>query len=73
MEWNAAEAQWFCIKCLIASDHVIKEDAQIELDHFECVSPKTSPKIEEKNRTRRRGIFPKRSGSGMAMFITDSG
>jgi hypothetical protein len=45
IEWNAAQAQWFCIKCLIASDHVNKQDAQIELDRFECVLPKPSPKL----------------------------
>jgi hypothetical protein len=34
---------------------------------------KNLTQIKGKNRTRRRGIFSKRSGSEMAMFTTDSG
>jgi hypothetical protein len=39
LRWNPATSEWFCAKCGRTSDHVTKEDAQVELEHFECNLP----------------------------------
>lgn len=47
IERNAARAEWFCIKCLRASDHVNKEDAELELVQFDCAPPSVQKNLEK--------------------------
>jgi PilZ domain len=35
---NAATQEWFCVRCLRASDHVTQQDAERELSQFDCVT-----------------------------------
>ena len=37
--WNPATSEWFCVRCGRASDHLTKQDAQVELEQFECSLP----------------------------------
>lgn len=39
IEWDAANKQWFCTKCLRTSDHSNKQDAELELNALECTPP----------------------------------
>src|SRR5438128_10840533 len=36
---NPATSEWFCVRCGRASDHLTKQDAQVELEQFECSLP----------------------------------
>jgi len=36
LRWNVATGEWFCTKCGRTSDHVSVQDAQKELDQYEC-------------------------------------
>jgi hypothetical protein len=37
--WNETAQEWFCARCGRVSDHLAREDAQQELDLFECKIP----------------------------------
>lgn len=37
IEWNAAKQDWFCVRCLRSSDHLSKEDAESELNRYNCL------------------------------------
>ena len=39
IRWNPELEEWFCVKCGLTSDHIIREDAETELDVFECEMP----------------------------------
>jgi hypothetical protein len=39
LRWNPTTSEWFCVRCGRASDHLSKQDAQIELEQFECSLP----------------------------------
>jgi hypothetical protein len=37
--WNEETLEWFCAKCGRTSDHIMKEDALVELEQYECELP----------------------------------
>ena len=37
--WNPATSEWFCVRCGRTCDHLTKQDAQVELEQFECSLP----------------------------------
>jgi hypothetical protein len=39
LKWNPATQEWFCVKCGRTSDHSNVQDAQAELDQFDCEVP----------------------------------
>jgi len=41
IRWNPELEEWFCVRCGRTSDHAVREDAQAEMDVFECVLPST--------------------------------
>jgi hypothetical protein len=46
--------EWFCAKCGATSDHMLKEDAVVELSGFECnLHGATTKKLIEKERDLR--------------------
>jgi hypothetical protein len=36
IRWNPELQEWFCARCGRTSDHLKKEDAEIEIDVFPC-------------------------------------
>jgi hypothetical protein len=34
--WNPATEEWFCVKCGRSSDHLTLQDAQWELNQYDC-------------------------------------
>jgi hypothetical protein len=36
LQWNPASKEWFCVRCFKTSDHLCREDAQVELNQSEC-------------------------------------
>src|SRR5437660_4069866 len=41
IRWNPELEEWFCVRCGRTSDHAVREDAQVEMEVFECVLPST--------------------------------
>ena len=41
IRWNRETEEWYCAKCGNTSDHIKKEDAQVELEQYECELPTT--------------------------------
>ena len=39
LRWNPGTREWFCIRCGRGSDYLTKQDAQVELEQFECSLP----------------------------------
>jgi hypothetical protein len=39
IRWNPELQEWFCARCGRTSDHVVHEDAQTEMELFECEPP----------------------------------
>lgn len=39
IQWNAELQEWFCVRCGRTSDHSAREDAQAEMEWFECELP----------------------------------
>ena len=39
LRWNPELEEWFCVRCGRTSDHVVREDAQAEMEFFECQLP----------------------------------
>jgi hypothetical protein len=39
LKWNPATQEWFCAKCGRTSDHISVQDAQVELDQYDCEVP----------------------------------
>ena len=70
LRWNPGTGEWFCTKCGRTSDHVSVNDAQEELDQYECMvqwvgSARSAPGTET---TRLRKLYKmalktERSGS----------
>jgi hypothetical protein len=44
IRWNRTNGEWFCAKCGRISQHMVKEDAQAELEEYECNLPVVNPK-----------------------------
>jgi hypothetical protein len=44
IRWNPDLQEWFCVRCGRTSDHVVREDAQVEMEAFECEIPTTEPR-----------------------------
>jgi hypothetical protein len=38
LQWNSESKEWFCVMCFKASDHLRREDAEIELSQSECTT-----------------------------------
>jgi hypothetical protein len=43
IRWNPELQEWFCVRCGRTSDHVVRQDAQVEMELFECEIPTTEP------------------------------
>jgi hypothetical protein len=41
IRWNPELEEWFCVKCGRTSDHVGRDDAQVEMEFFERQLPST--------------------------------
>jgi hypothetical protein len=41
IRWNPELEEWFCVRCGRTSDHVGRDDAQTEMELFECQLPST--------------------------------
>src|SRR6266446_5917997 len=41
IRWNPDLQEWFCVKCGRTSDLVVRQDAQVEMELFECEIPTT--------------------------------
>ena len=39
IRWNPELEEWFCLRCGRVSDHLVREDAQAEMELFECELP----------------------------------
>jgi hypothetical protein len=39
IRWNPECQEWFCVSCGRTSDHLIREDAQAEMEWFDCELP----------------------------------
>jgi hypothetical protein len=39
LRWNPELQEWFCVRCGRTSDHIVCEDAQAEMELFECELP----------------------------------
>jgi c-di-GMP-binding flagellar brake protein YcgR len=59
IQWNAAKEEWLCVRCLRSSDQIKLEDAQNELNQFDClVAVNLEPKniLNERRQTARQKI-----------------
>lgn len=36
--WNPQTKEWFCSRCFTTSDHLSRQDAEVELSQFECIA-----------------------------------
>jgi hypothetical protein len=41
IRWNPELQEWFCVRCGKTSDHVVQNDALVEMEQFECDIPTT--------------------------------
>jgi hypothetical protein len=48
IRWNPELEEWFCVRCGRTSDHVVHEDAQAEMEFFECVPPTLQENPQER-------------------------
>jgi hypothetical protein len=39
LRWHPAHEEWFCVVCGRTSDHVLKQDAVVELQELACSPP----------------------------------
>jgi hypothetical protein len=39
LRWNPRLQEWFCVRCGLTSYHSNREDAETELESFECELP----------------------------------
>jgi hypothetical protein len=39
IRWSPELEEWFCVTCGRVSDHLVRQDAQGEMDLFECELP----------------------------------
>jgi hypothetical protein len=44
IRWNRINGEWFCAKCGRISGRMVKEEAQAELEEYECNLPAVNPK-----------------------------
>jgi hypothetical protein len=44
IRWNRINGEWFCAKCGRISQHMAKEEAQAELEKYECNLPAVDPR-----------------------------
>ena len=44
IRWNRINGEWFCAKCGRVSAHMVKEEAQAELEKYECNLPAVDPR-----------------------------
>jgi hypothetical protein len=47
IRWNPELEEWFCVRCGLTSDHITKEDAQTEMEFFDCSLPTLKPPVGE--------------------------
>jgi hypothetical protein len=43
IRWNPEPEEWFCVKCGRTSDHTVRQDAEVELEAFDCQFPSAKP------------------------------
>src|SRR5438477_11875704 len=46
LRWNPATSEWFCVRCGRTCDHLTKQDAQVELEQFECSLPSVNAVLQ---------------------------
>ena len=39
LRWNPATLEWYCVRCGRTSDHITVQDAEVELNQFDCTLP----------------------------------
>jgi hypothetical protein len=39
IRWNPELQEWFCVRCGRTSDHLVRGDAEVEMEQFECEVP----------------------------------
>jgi hypothetical protein len=79
--WNPGTREWFCTKCGHSSDHTTVDDAQGELDQYECQVPsvevpRAAPGTETMRLIRKpfkMTLRTERSGSRFVVANTDDG
>jgi hypothetical protein len=57
IRWNPELQEWFCVRCGRTSDHAMLDDAQVEMEQFECDFP-TTEQTKQNNPPGRRGKEP---------------
>ena len=55
IRWNPDLQEWLCVRCGQTSDHAILQDAQVEMEQFECDLPTTTEQPKQNNQLGRRG------------------
>jgi len=43
IRWNPELQEWFCVRCGRTSGQILKKDAEVELELFECSLPVFTP------------------------------
>ena len=43
IRWNPELQEWFCVRCGLTSDHITKENAETEMEFFDCSLPIPKP------------------------------
>jgi hypothetical protein len=44
IRWNRINGEWFCAKCGQVSSRMVKDEAQAELEKYECNLPAVDPR-----------------------------
>jgi hypothetical protein len=47
--WNEEIQEWFCAKCGRTSDHIAVQDAEVELNQFDCTLPQAEDNSTSKS------------------------
>jgi hypothetical protein len=58
----------FCVRCGLTSDHVTKEDAETEMEFFECNLPTTKLPVGEGRATKIAGTSPALKPAALAVL-----
>ena len=59
VEWNAANREWFCVRCLCISEGSSRQDAQRELSEFDCVPHSPSSSLNDQMKCRSVSLSEK--------------
>ena len=77
LKWNPVTGEWFCTRCGRTSERVTQQQAQVELDQWECRVPEVSKAPgTETMRLRKRTkmiLSTERTGCRFIIVQTDAG